>query len=438
MTPLHESFLRFIDWARARARRRGVAESARISTRALPLDRGGRSFPRGIDSTEPDGKARMRTSSTATVLVVTLLAALVAACPGPAYATPEVGTISASQARTEAGGELDDLTAENAAGLQSLAGALMAPATLNDPILHGWTWRGFGRRGNVLELRFSPTDGGQSFFVRLSPGNFVTDDGVGSRSFRIGFRTQSGASIPSQDEARVLADVTRRVRANDPGGLGLPDLPGSVEVTAGATLFTGAGWAGTVRIVILVLFLVMVVAAFRLTLASGKGAPVPWGRIAALCGLTALAAFLRFTVSPHAFLHEYYHHGLVVNELLTLPGFQANYGEVGPAFLLQRTGRRDIRLIDLRAVLDDRQSWPEPGPDLLFFQGMFCHFAPFTNEQLPEAMVPRCQAVHERYVLAPQVTALLDGAPSSFLSYTADGRGPWEIGLFAVTGWRDP
>lgn len=109
-----------------------------------------------------------------------------------------------------------------------------------------------------------------------------------------------------------------------------------------------------------------------------------------------------------------------------------------PGFLLDRHGRTDVTLIDLRDVLDGRVSWPSPGPDLLFLQGMFCHFVMPQVDPPPGELAARCLAVRDRYVLEPRATALLDGVPSSEMVYLKDGVGPWEVGLFQVVDWREP
>ncbi len=109
-----------------------------------------------------------------------------------------------------------------------------------------------------------------------------------------------------------------------------------------------------------------------------------------------------------------------------------------PAFLLDRQGRTDVTLIDLREVLDGRAPWPSPGPDLLFLQGMFCHFVVPKVDPSPGELAARCLAVRDRYVLEPRATVLLDGVPSSERVYLKDGVGPWEVGLFQAVDWRQP
>lgn len=109
-----------------------------------------------------------------------------------------------------------------------------------------------------------------------------------------------------------------------------------------------------------------------------------------------------------------------------------------PAFLLDRHGRTDVTLIDLREVLEGRLPWPSPGPDLLFLQGMFCHFVIPHVDPPPGELAARCLAVRERYVLEPRALALLEGLPSSEMRYLKDGVGPWEVGLYQVVDWRAP
>lgn len=111
-----------------------------------------------------------------------------------------------------------------------------------------------------------------------------------------------------------------------------------------------------------------------------------------------------------------------------------------PAWLLRRLGRDDVSVVDLRRALDAAErggrGLPPAAPDLLFFQGMYCHFA-FENEPAPEPMHARCRAVRERYRLAPMIEADLTGPPSSLLRYAGGPDGPWRVGFYRVTGERD-
>jgi hypothetical protein len=111
-----------------------------------------------------------------------------------------------------------------------------------------------------------------------------------------------------------------------------------------------------------------------------------------------------------------------------------------PEVLVARAGRSDLRLLDLRATLDRAENqgskaFPPPGPGLLFYQGMYCHFA-FHDEPTPDPMHERCIAVMRHYELEPLVTRTLDGPPSSELRYSGNDPGPWEVGFFKVTGVR--
>jgi hypothetical protein len=111
-----------------------------------------------------------------------------------------------------------------------------------------------------------------------------------------------------------------------------------------------------------------------------------------------------------------------------------------PTWLLRRLGREDIRVIDLEGAIASAArggpGLPPAAPDLLFYQGMHCHFA-FEDEPAPEPLHPRCMAVRDRYVLAPLAEADLHGPPSSHLRYAGGPDGPWRVGFHRVIGDRD-
>ena len=101
-----------------------------------------------------------------------------------------------------------------------------------------------------------------------------------------------------------------------------------------------------------------------------------------------------------------------------------------PEFLLTRSGRR-YALVDVRRAAEGAVPWPEPGSDLLFYQGMFCYFA-FDDEPAPEPMTQPCRAVHQRYAAEPLLVEDLHTEGYSALRYAQSGRGVYRIGFYRL------
>lgn len=80
------------------------------------------------------------------------------------------------------------------------------------------------------------------------------------------------------------------------------------------------------------------------------------------------------------------------------------------------------------------QTWPEPGADLLYYQGMHCWFADPHTEAIPGQMRPACAAVTERYVLEPLAETVLEPPGDAPLSHALPGRFP--VGLYRAVGLR--
>lgn len=105
-----------------------------------------------------------------------------------------------------------------------------------------------------------------------------------------------------------------------------------------------------------------------------------------------------------------------------------------PVVLLRSSGRDDIKIKDLRYVLDGREAWPDPGPNVFFYRGMYCNFAPVNGGPAPEPMARDCATVFNYYKTSPFKTDLLDGAMSSNLQYSGFNRGPWTVGYYQLIG----
>ncbi|HVM95237.1 MAG TPA: hypothetical protein VMT89_02555 [Candidatus Acidoferrales bacterium] len=105
--------------------------------------------------------------------------------------------------------------------------------------------------------------------------------------------------------------------------------------------------------------------------------------------------------------------------------------EMFPRFLLQQS-HKDYALVDLTRVVGGLEPWPEPSETLLFYQGMFCHFAFKSEEQTPDPLSTLCSAVRLHYELEPLVVEDLTGESYAPLRYAGDGRGPFRVGFFRL------
>ncbi len=106
-----------------------------------------------------------------------------------------------------------------------------------------------------------------------------------------------------------------------------------------------------------------------------------------------------------------------------------------PQFLLTGTGKT-YDLVDVRDAAAGRVAWPAPGREVLFYQGMFCHFA-FAGEPRPQPLTPPCTAVHERYITEPLYIEDIPGPGYSLLNYAGDGKGPFRVGFYKLTAVRE-
>lgn len=103
-----------------------------------------------------------------------------------------------------------------------------------------------------------------------------------------------------------------------------------------------------------------------------------------------------------------------------------------PRHLLTRDAKR-YELVDVRNAAAGEVPWPEPGDDLLFYQGMFCHFAGSPDEPVTAPLGAACQAVHERYVAEPLIITELDAQGYSQMPLRA---APFRIGFFRLRAAR--
>ncbi len=103
-----------------------------------------------------------------------------------------------------------------------------------------------------------------------------------------------------------------------------------------------------------------------------------------------------------------------------------------PDLLLRREGK-SYQLVDLAAAWRGEVVWPEPGANVIFYQGMFCH-ADFHDAAPPEPMTEPCNEVRRRYRTRPLIEAELDTYGFSALRYAEP---PFHIGFFVLEGQPD-
>ncbi len=99
-----------------------------------------------------------------------------------------------------------------------------------------------------------------------------------------------------------------------------------------------------------------------------------------------------------------------------------------PELLLQRHGKI-YEMIDLAQAQVAEVAWPEPGDDLFYYQGMFCHCAPH-DAAPPAPLTPPCEAVHRRYHLSPVEVTEIDLPGFSALRYAPP---PYRIGFYRLS-----
>jgi hypothetical protein len=101
-----------------------------------------------------------------------------------------------------------------------------------------------------------------------------------------------------------------------------------------------------------------------------------------------------------------------------------------PQLLLQGA-RKTYTLVDVAQAASGAVAWPTPDDDLIYYQGMFCHFT--LHDRDPDSLAQPCRAVHERYILEPLFVEDLDAEGYSMLPY---GHRPFRIGFFRLRAAR--
>ena len=99
-----------------------------------------------------------------------------------------------------------------------------------------------------------------------------------------------------------------------------------------------------------------------------------------------------------------------------------------PELLLHRQGKV-YEMIDLSQVHRGDVAWPEPGEDLFYYQGMFCH-CDFHDAPVPDPMTAPCEDVYRRYRVVPFEAEHLPGPGFSALRYAPS---PFRVGFFRLS-----
>jgi len=241
---------------------------------------------------------------------------------------PADGLVAAMSALSDAIRAADDGTM--AARLAAAAGTLVDPLVMplvaplgkGDEVAPGWILHGAAVAGSppvpAVRLRPSASDpaaSGPTADLLLLPVHGPRPTGgclATSRNYCL-LPAGEGAALPGATDA--LATAARHVVAGDPEA---HREPGSLRAAFRAGLAA--------------LFVVLVGLTIAVLAGFARATPPPWWGAAGLAALTALGAALRWTLSPWAFTHEFFHvadaiDGLLHNDVL------GPYGETVPALV---------------------------------------------------------------------------------------------------------
>lgn len=107
-----------------------------------------------------------------------------------------------------------------------------------------------------------------------------------------------------------------------------------------------------------------------------------------------------------------------------------------PQYVLKRSGKD----VPQSAVLDtiervERGDWPEPGPDLLVYEGMSCWLF---GDELGNVALPRqaCEQVRAHYVLTPLEIRDLPPVPYPPIRHHPPGKNGFQVGFYRAAAWR--
>ncbi|MCK6557212.1 glycosyltransferase family 39 protein [Candidatus Binatia bacterium] len=123
---------------------------------------------------------------------------------------------------------------------------------------------------------------------------------------------------------------------------------------------------------------------------------------------------------------------------LHAPGFSTppDWFDPFPRFLLERSPAR----IEFHQIPDVgvTEPWPEPAPNLFFYQGMTCHFSNDRSIQPAAPLRDRCLDIRRHYEMRPLRVIDIPGQPRTNGVYFPGPAGPFELGFFQIVGVRAP
>lgn len=198
--------------------------------------------------------------------------------------------------------------------------------------------------------------------------------------------------------------------------------------------------------------------AMMLVVIAAAGAPLLVSVRAGLRFVPAVAAFLgvafaigawrnlAFVTTPtdeqqeHAFIEDTLPLLPATTRLIALhaPGDSTppDWHDPFPRFLLERSPAR----IEFHQLPDVGVSepWPEPAPNLFFYQGMSCHFSNDRSIQPAAPLRDHCMEIRRRYAMRPlRVTNIVVPHRTNGVYFPAPS-GPFELGFFQIVGVRAP
>jgi len=140
----------------------------------------------------------------------------------------------------------------------------------------------------------------------------------------------------------------------------------------------------------------------------------------------------------HAFLEEILPLLPPVAQIIALhaPGHSAppDWFDPFPRFLIERSPSK----LQFHQLPDVGVSvpWPEPAPNLFFYQGMACHFSSVLNVVPTAPLRERCLEIRDHYEMQPLRVVNIVAQRREHGTLYPGPDGPFELGLFQITGVR--
>jgi hypothetical protein len=194
---------------------------------------------------------------------------------------------------------------------------VLAPLTPGSEFMDGWTWTDVEPRCEGIVLVFQAPPGGGTTRIMLSPRDDSGRRYAATDSLNLVHRVPpDGQRAPN--EKAVLEEVRRLAEGNDTGGLSVP------RMREGCSFQEPSQLLGLARGSLAFMYVVLVLVSLILLGSALRTGPPPPAFLLALAALTGLAVALRFGLSPHAFMHEYYQRPVLWETMFSSP-----HGEAG-------------------------------------------------------------------------------------------------------------